>query len=552
MALEIIFSEQYSYVVQVFSSDMGDLGEATLLFGANHWPQLRFENWQTYSQLGDGKKFDRLQAISKIGEKFTLFDCSVVGHHMSIDYVIAGDVKAKFKSIGIRFNDISEWFTPLRSIEEKIKSNLQDIDCNQNISATITSDEHTYNLFSEPVVRVKKSGEDHIIHEHIVFTFELIDEFFSIKDIKKKSHELATLLSILAAIPIYLVSIQVVDNDNNKRHVFFPSIQKKEQSTLERTRLEYFTPKSLLDGRWQTIIENYYKSEFREILWVRLAGMQHYEGFWEYKALGYVSLLDKYVHQCTTEVKKKKAKSEDIKNTKFYTALQAISPPLTAEQENSVFTVITDFFMSSKKLSFQEKYDHVLKTIEPNILSIINLSNDDFRRIKKIRDAIAHGNPPELIETGNEKIDTIVSKIALLLTYWSLIDFGLTNDDFLACLRNHSQLHRRSDINRVELARATKTAGFFNVSKEQFDNISQKSGIKINSCFWVDNNGFIEYTEEHVTALKTWLDKGISGIIPVAEIFGKSIEKIKIWDHAYIECDSERLELFHAYFIDRA
>jgi hypothetical protein len=108
MSVKIDFSGQYSYTVQVQHDDLGDLGEATLLFGADHWPHLRFENWQSYDRLGDGKKYDRLRATTKDNETFTLLDCSVTGFYLSIDYVVAGDVTAQFKSIGVRFNDISE------------------------------------------------------------------------------------------------------------------------------------------------------------------------------------------------------------------------------------------------------------------------------------------------------------------------------------------------------------------------------------------------------------------------------------------------------------
>ena len=44
---------------------------------------------------------------------------------------------------------------------------------------------------------------------------------------------------------------------------------------------------------------------------VRLADMQRYDGFWEYRALGYVSLLDKYVSQRSKGQKRKTSKAED-------------------------------------------------------------------------------------------------------------------------------------------------------------------------------------------------------------------------------------------------
>lgn len=551
MSIEIDFSGQYNYRVQVHHDGLGDLGEATLLFGADHWPHLRFKDWHAYSRLGDGKKHEFLRATTKDGESFTLLDCSVTGLHLSIDYIVAGDVTAQFKSIGIRFNDISEWFMPFRSVEEKIKPESVMPDRCKQISATITDNKQNFNLSSEPVLRVTKSGEDHIVHEHMLFTFECIDGLFSTKDLREKAHELSTLLSILIAIPLYLVNVQVVCSDGSMHYVFFSSFKGKEQDLPKKGWANYFVTKPLLDGRWQEIFENYYKSEFREVSWVRLAGMQRYEGFWEYKTLGYVSLLDKYLDQRTNGIKKNQSKADDIKDTSVHEALKSVSPQLTEEQESAVFAVIVKFFMNGKKLSFRERYNYVSMTMDSAIRSIIDLSDDDFKKVKVIRDSIAHGEAPDLIESDYGKIGIIVGKIALLLTYWSFIDFGLTNEDFLKCLRNHSQLHLRADINRVELARVTKSAGFFSVPKAEFDQLSHIKGIKVQSCFWVGGDGVIEYAEEHVSALKAWIEKRQSGEIPVAEIFRQNIEKIKCWGQAYIECGSERMELIQAYFIER-
>jgi hypothetical protein len=550
MSSEIDFSGQYSYSVLVHQDDLGDLGEATLLFGAEHWPHLRFEDSQSYDRLGDGKKYGRLRATTKDGETFTLLDCSVTGFYLSIDYVVAGNVTERFKCIGIRFNDISEWFMPFRSVEEKIKLDSENPDRYKKISATVKTDKQSFNFFSEPILRVRKSGEDHVVHEHILFSFERIDGSFFAKDLRSKTHELSTLLSILIARPLYLVNVQVTCDDGGTYYVFFSSFKKREQDTPAKYWAEYFITKPALDGRWQDIFDNYYKSEYREISWVRLAGMQRYDGFWEYRALGYVSLLDKYVSQRSEGQKRKLSKAEDIRDTKAHAALLKISPRLTGEQESAVFSVIEEFFLGGRKLSFRHKYDYALSTMDKNIRSIINLSDSDFIKIKEIRDAIAHGEAPDLIDANYGRIEIVVSKIALLLTYWAFMDFGLKNEDFLSCLRSHSPLHLRADIDRVQLARVTKTAGFFSVSKIQFDQLSQIKGIKVQACFLQYSDGCIEYADHHVAAFKAWMRKSLSGVIPVVEIFGQSIEKIKFFGQAYIECGTERLELAHAYFIE--
>lgn len=550
MSFEIDFSGKYSFNVQVNHDELGDLGEATLRFGADHWPHLRFDDWQVYARLGDEKKYARLRATSRDGETFSLFDCSVVGFYVSIEYVVAGDVSDEFKAISIRFDDINEWFMPFRGIEEKLNREAENSDRLKQINVAVEVDTQSFNLTTETVLRINHKGEDHIVHEHVIFNFERVDGRFFVKDIKERSHELFTLLSILTAIPLYFLNVLVTCENDDSYYAFFSSFKKPERNPSSRSWVDYFARKPLIDGRWQLVFENYYRSAYRRVSWVRLAGMQRYDGFWEYRALGYVSLLDKYVGQRSAGQKRKPSKGQELKDTKVHTALKRVLPALSDAQEGAVFSVIAEIFMKNGELSFGERYRYVLGTMNENIRAIINFTNDDFTKIKEIRDAVAHGEAPDLIEADYGRVGIIVSKIALLLTYWAFIDFGLNDEDFLSCFQTNSQLHARAGIDRIRLARVTKSAGFYQVSEEQLDKISKIKNIKMHPCFVQHSDGSIEYSEDHVTALQAWYLKRQSGEIPIAQLFGQSKDKIKCWDQAYIEAGPKRLELIQAYFIE--
>lgn len=551
MSTEIDFSGQYGFAVQVHHEELGDLGDATLWFGADRWPHLYFADWlMTYGRLGGRKKFERLRATTSDGETFTLFDCSVVGFALAVDYVVAGDVTGNFKTISIRFDDVNEWLLPFRSVEEKINSVTTDADRLKEVAATVKTDTQSFQFSTETVVSVDHKGEDHIVHEHVLFNFDCVGGFFSAKDMKEKAHELSTLLSILTAIPLSVVNVLVKSSDGGLHYVFFASFKKHQNDTKIRSWSDYFTRKNFLDGRWQTIFANYYRSTYRKISWVRLAGMQRYDGFWEYKALGYVSLLDKYVGQRTKGQKRQLSKGHELKGTKVHTELKKVEPRLTDDQENTIFSVIAKVFLKNGDLSFGERYRYVHNTMDNDVRDVISLTNEDFSQIKDIRDAIAHGDAPDLIETDFGRIGIIVSKIALMLTYWAFIDFGIDAKGFLDCFRNHSQLHLRADIDRVQLARITQSAGFFQVPDGQFEELKKIEGIEVQSCFLLHGDGRIEYAEHHVAALKEWYRQRRSGEIPVAEIFGQSKERIKCWGQAYIEAGVKRLGLTQAYFIE--
>ncbi|MBU9605277.1 hypothetical protein C6P98_14250 [Burkholderia multivorans] len=552
MSTEIDFSENYSFDVVVTHDELGELGDATLRFGVDHWPHLRFADWRMYDRLGENRKYERFSATTKSGDVFTLFDCSVVGFSLSIDYIVAGDVTAEFKAIGIRFDDINEWFMPFRQVEDKISPNGNGENALRPISVSLKTDAQSFTLSTETIVKITHKGEDHIVHEHVLFNFERTDGFFSASDIREKSHELSTLLSILTAIPLTVVNVHVVCNSGECHYAFFSTFKKQQLDGRTRSYVDYFAAKSLLDGRWQAVFEKYYQSAYRKVLWVRLAGMQRYDGFWEYKALGYVSLLDKYVGERTKGQKRNPSKGNELKGTKLHAALRKVVPQLSEEQVDSVYSVVADIFLKGGKLSFGEQYRIVLGTMDEDIRSVINMTDRDFGQIKRIRDAVAHGDAPDLIETDFSRVGIIVSKIALMLTYWAFMDFGLTAKDFLSCLASHSRLHLRADIDRVQLARITNSAGFFKLTENQFDELLKIKSLRIQSCFIKYEDGRIEYAPHHVEALKGWYKKREGGVIPVARIFGQSEDKIKCWGQAYLETETRRLELTQAYFIESA
>jgi hypothetical protein len=415
---------------------------------------------------------------------------------------------------------------------------------------TVTSSGQSFELSTERVTQTSYVDEDHIIHEHILFSFKRIGGSFRVKDIKEKAHELSSLLSILFAVPLYIENVLVTCEDGKTYYAFFPAPIKKKQASKTRSWADYFISKPRIDGRWQEIFENYYKSKYRKVLWIRLSGMQHYDSFWDFNVLGYVALLDKYISEEAKGKKRNPSQSELTKDKKLHKALKKIVPDLSSEQEKGVFSIIEKFFMFGRKFSFREKYEYVLDTMNPDVRSIINLTDDDFEQIKDIRDAVAHGEASEAIAADYSRVGLVVHKITLMLTYWAFIDFGLTGEDFINCLGGHCWLPLSAGLNKIYLARLTKTAGFFEVQKKQFDELSKIKGIKVNACFLKHADGRIEYAEQHVIAYKAWMDKCKSGEIPVADIFGQSKDKIKCWGQAYIESGQERLELFQAYFIE--
>ena len=279
-------------------------------------------------------------------------------------------------------------------------------------------------------------------------------------------------------------------------------------------------------------------------------------GFWEYKALGYVSLLDSYVTIRSHRAINLPAVRPSAKKLEaFRLAVVKAIPSLSEIQSGALTKVAGSVFANRSRLTFSEKYRHAVAETDRDVLQIICLSNADFSLIKRIRDKIAHGDDPGLREDDFEKVTSTVGKIALLLTYWAFLDFGLTTDDFITSItRTHSALRFSARLDDVHLARVTGSAEFFAVTNEKLDQLMHTKGIGFLACFMREPDGELNFSEEYVAKYQNWQisDSQYSGPLLPEDIFGVDSDAVKFVAHGYFECGERRLEVHHMWIIDRS
>ena len=405
-----------------------------------------------------------------------------------------------------------------------------------HINATISVKRTKFSLKTSTEASITKSGEDHIIHQHVIFGFEHLTEHFRVEDIRSKVLELSNLLSILIAYPLSVVSVRAGSADGSWHDIFFSTFKHVDRDKSSDFAVRCFIQHIHIADRWEVILNRYFNSSFRPVLWTRLAGMQRYEGFWEYRALGYVTLLDKYVDERITGPKKvaRPVGSEAI--DKLVETMNTASPPLSSHQQEVILSAIKQVFFHSRDLEFGEKYQKAISESDPDLIKIINISDADFDLIKRVRNKIAHGKALDLSEAELECIGTVVSKIVLLMTYWAFLDFGLTNDDFLRCLQNtFNSLKFAAEPDRVHLDRVTKPNLFLQVSKAEFEKISQLAGARADACFVKHPSGMIRYSKKYSTIYRKWIfDHQKQGVTKYSEIFGVEKERIAHLSPAYI------------------
>jgi hypothetical protein len=542
-------SEEHTYKVRLHHQDLGDLGEARLTFGGERSVTADIGLLSRNAALEAHESLEFVSAKSEDGRTFTLCDCTVHGFAIYAVYLICGDVTANcFQQIDVRYSDISEWFLHKQRIEGNVGEQLKWTAMAQQFSVEIAEDTRQFVLSSNYVSSRDQIGEDHILHEHIEFSFQPRQGEFRLEDISTKTRELGALLSLLIAYPISLISVTVSTEPDRFYWVYFATFKPLARKDTQDFAYQCFLQKHVLDGRWELILQNYYQNAKRRKLWVRLAGMQRYEGFWEFRLLGYVSLLDKYVSRRASNA------SFPGKPDEFEAELRKVSPELDTTTMKAIVAAARRIWPYQDS-TFAEKYAYSVEQTDNDVIKFIDITENDFKLIKKIRDRIAHGEEPGIADGEFTRITHIVGKITLLLTYWSLIDLGLIVDDFLKALNTtRSKMRFAAAFNEQHLARVTNPKIFLRASEKQFQILLSRKDLHAFPCFIKDQAGEVEISEPYSGVWRAWhmTPARNSAMTSYHDIFQVDEGVVEFEQTVYVECNAESMKLHTVCLFDKS
>lgn len=548
MIRDVDFSKKLEYNVEVYCDDEGVIGEGLLSFGSGG---LIFISLGLGSCVEINKKdVPILKAKTKEGQRFTLFKCVVEREYLYADFVVLGDVGSEIKFFEVKYGDISDWFLHGRYVSGAVGESIEWKNPAPQLSVCIKTAGEDFSLRTYTFGSLKESGEDYIIHEHTRFVFER-DCGFSVFELKEKSFELSSLLSVLTANPISITSVWIgFDAVRSPLPIYFSAFKKVDRGASSGAFwLSCLAQRESLDEKWQLVFDRYYGSAFRKTTWIRLAGMQRYEGFWEFNIFGYVSLLDEYVSSYSALYGQIAPKPENVKVEKFIRRVKGIKPPLDVGQIESLSLLAESVFRVRRELTFRDKYDYAIGLTDKDVLSVVSLTSEDFFLIKKIRDKVAHGNTPDLTGGSYQGIHCIVEKIALLITYWAHNDLGFSASDFLASLRyTHNKLSFNPRINKVHLDRVTGSAKFISVSEPVFRRFESGDGPIVNACFTQGCNGELVFSEEYKAAYDAWIGDRNRQHKQLFDVFGVAQERFRFVGTLYLEF-GEKVKELHAVYI---
>ncbi|KLU21962.1 hypothetical protein EOS_33000 [Caballeronia mineralivorans PML1(12)] len=545
------FAEEHTYAVELRHDELGDLGNGKLTFGGGQQVSAQLSMLSPIPHSEDKYPLGVVRAIDDKGKHYALCGCVAYGLTIYADYLITGEVPdLQFDRVDIRYSDISEWFLQWCSINGTVGDTLTWERLPQHIDTDFVDAGRQFNLTTEYVGTLDHRGEDHILHEHVDFCIQPTAGVITFDEARGKAMQLACLFSILVGHPISILELYLRTTSQDFCGLYFPTFKPVPRDlSNDRFLLSCFIQKHFLDGQWQTILQNFFGSEHRKIRWTRLAGMQRYDDFWEYEALGYVTLLDSYVSHHMGHRKGAVVAPPSRKMRIMEATLEQLAPSLNKALVTSILAAVSRIFSSRPGQSFSQKYEATIAASDVDVIRIINISDEDFQLIKKVRNNVAHGNEIGLDDDELQQIHVVVRRIELLLTYWAFVDFGLSKIDFLKGLNNpFSRLRRLTNVNAKHLARVTKTAEFFQVSSQVFGALSSQKGIAAFACFLEGPNGEIEFSDHFMQMQRDWQKARRTGMFTADQIFGVSLDAVRHVNHMYIECGEETLE-FHGTYV---
>lgn len=501
MRFEIDFTERYEFSGEVYDG-INLLGKARLKFGDGSAIQLTME-LSTYTGSGVDS-YNRLVLKTPDGDIFTLFNCRSVGVFFILsDFIVVGDIEDNFYCIKIRFLEMSDWFFQGRYISGEYGDSLKWENNPSQIDVTINSSEPKFNLVTESDVRSKIEGDSFIISECVFFVIKSLGQGFSVKEIENKAIELPTLLTILLGQPLSIINIMVSSNDSRFSYSYLPVYKVYNKNhRYDGFWLRCILQKRQLDETWQDIFDKYYTNVCQDLIWRKLSGMHRYEGFWEYKFLGYISLLEKYVSKYSltngfTPKRKKKLTDDDINNI-----VNLCSLGLSDQQKECLSAELKS--ITTDKSHFSDRFDHALSSTDKDIIEIINLKASDVKFIVDRRNDIAHGDDIKIRPDEYQNVTVTLNKVILLMTYWVLNILGIKKDNFIKSLNvTHNSICLGAIINKKHIERIRGDAEFISVSRIEFDNLS-KIKRKTNCCL-INEDGY-EYSEELTEIYRKYIE----------------------------------------------
>ncbi|WP_205951089.1 HEPN domain-containing protein [Pantoea stewartii] len=551
---ENLFHEKH-IEVQIFIEDVSYPG--ALSFDGTRFPKLQLKN--LYSREGltflkylKGKS--ELTCISvKDKRKYTMHGVKDNDDFFSAEYIAEGEPLIDYNKMTVNISGFSVWLDGMRNysanseiIEKSNKACL--------FAEKFSSQGKNYTL-SIYLGQGNQENDTDNGRDYFEPALEIIKEegSFTFEECRFLSHQLRNLFSILTGRPLSVKNVWVSDTGSSGSFInlHFPLVIYSE-SPLQYPNQALTDFAYLLErDKLSIAINNFFtNNNFRKI-WNRIIPSYEQVGVWEYDILSRVIILEMYA---SIKTKEKKLSISDSLNGKLKEKLKQAIMEFESEtgiegDELIVLRGMARSILATKNTSLptlKEKYEELLRILPSTLINVISISDDDFKRIKRLRDSIAHGNS---YSTHSGDIDIsheiqLNDRLLVLLICFVYFELGFDEIDIIHFLRcSFCHFINSSGINKRELDRLSGEVDFLKLTSPPKNNtLSSPAMIVVNHT--VENDQWF-INEEATKKLRTeWVRSGIDH----SQEYVKSItpdkqnQTFELKQRAYIENDGQEKE----------
>jgi hypothetical protein len=395
---------------------------------------------------------------------YSLLNCAVYDGSIYPKYILS-DYSQEYKITGfhIYLSGFNDWIDPLKGFDiddDCIKKDISIPKFNLDVQIDGKRKVTFSNEYNCDIKQNKSNDRQTVVDEYITIKEFWNDFELSIDEIRDLILKTQRLFCLLTGFNLNIEYTWVICSNNDQGLTWVPFYfvhSFNERMQLSSWHDAMLSSRYLFNSnKWSTIFTRYFRStNIFSDLWVRLVAMTGYEGFWEYEILGYVSILNRYVEmQC----KNKCNKLDDIEYNNLKKCILNSVDQYAVDNKlvgNGVIESIKNDVQTipnSDIVTFNDQFKSVISSLDSRISEILRFSEADFKRLKKIRDAVAHGKGIENTSGDYTVESKLKDKLFLLLMHFAYLDLGLTVEDQIDCLyHTWHPAKRNADINEKKL-----------------------------------------------------------------------------------------------------
>lgn len=531
----------------------------TLNFGGFDIPVFSLKN---LNSLGTSAFFAYVKDKTELscsslsdGKTYTLHGINLYESTISADYITMGKKNTHFNTFELHLTGVSAWIDGGRGFSlngDCLERNIS----TKTISEAFNFDSEDYLLSTHYDIDThnKTPVESHISIEHTL-VIQKMKGNFSFKECKKISHELRNLFSLLVGNSLSVSDIWIFNHDErtNSQWFYFPTAMYAPEPL--QYAFEAITSFAELteEKKWSGLLSHFFdKNTFRDI-WNRIVPSFGRMGAWEYDILSRVVTLEMYASEKTAKKKLAIGRSlhRDFKKKLKETIDDFASQNNISGDDLIVFNGMAKSILDTKNTSLptlREKYEELIKELSSSLRNAISFTEDDFKRIKKLRDTTAHGldyekhSPDDDITYEMQLSD----RLLVLLMCFVYLELGFNEKEIASFFQHsHCRFICGADLNKRELNRLSGSALFIKLANPPKNMILKNLDIVVvnhskKTDSWLLNEDITQklHTE--------WLKSGISYSLDYVKsaVPCKEGQTFELKQQVYIEHEGSETEHF--------